>query len=411
MGRHLLVASRHFRSLIVLLSPALFCAVALAADEKSDPGASGHEERPYTVQLVDAKGSPVEGAWVGYYGGFWAKISPDWQFQSVLENLKFHGLRSGTDGKCALSLFPQDVLRQRDPLLLVALHVRKQLVGLVKVSQDELRQAAKQGRVVRVPMQPACHVRGKIESSGLSALERKLRDSGVAVSYQGIPCFEYVTENNNVFEFFLPPGAFVLWANGADCHGVKKAVSIEAGRHNLTLTFDLPPTRFVSLIGRPAPELRDVVGWKNSKSIKFANLRGRYVLLDFWGYWCGPCVRRMPKLFALYDKYAGHGLVIVGVHVDLPDNAVDSPEKLDAKLKAVRKEEWHGRDVPYPVAIVCSKRTKYKVATEEMAAALVAVDYGVTHYPTYILIDPQGRVMDQTDFSEEAIAKLLATRK
>jgi thiol-disulfide isomerase/thioredoxin len=410
MGTFPPASARRIRSLIVLLSPALFCAVARAADGKADPGVSGQAERPFTVQVVDPKGSRVEGAWVGYYGGFWAKTSPDWQFVSVLENLKIRGLKAGPGGKCTLSLFPQDVFRQRDPLLLVALHVPKQLVGLVRVSQDELRQAAKQGRVVRIPMQAACHVHGKIESSGLTALKRKLPHSGAALSYEGIPCFEYVAKDN-VFEFFLPPGAFVVQAYGADCHRVKKPVSIEAGRHELTLTFDLPPTRFVTLIGQPAPELRDVVGWKNSKPIKLADLRGKYVLLDFWGYWCGPCVQRMPKLFALHDKYAGHGLAIVGVHVDLPNNAVDSPAKLDAKLKAVRKEEWHGRDVPYPVALVPAKRTKYEGATEETAGALVAVDYGVTGYPTYILIDPEGRVMDQTDFSEEAIAKLLATRK
>jgi thiol-disulfide isomerase/thioredoxin len=45
----------------------------------------------------------------------------------------------------------------------------------------------------------------------------------------------------------------------------------------------------------------------------FANRRGRLVLLDFWGTWCGPCLRAVPEISRLHSTYAGSGLEVVGV--------------------------------------------------------------------------------------------------
>src|ERR1700761_3882987 len=55
-------------------------------------------------------------------------------------------------------------------------------------------------------------------------------------------------------------------------------------------------------------------GWINSPPLDPAGLRGRVVLVSFWTYTCINWLRQLPYLRAWADKYAGHGLTVVGVH-------------------------------------------------------------------------------------------------
>jgi len=66
-------------------------------------------------------------------------------------------------------------------------------------------------------------------------------------------------------------------------------------------------------LGKPAPEftLPDLQGGEMSLS----SLRGKAVLVNFWGSWCGPCRKEMPSLEALYQRYRDQGLVVLGVSV------------------------------------------------------------------------------------------------
>ena len=61
------------------------------------------------------------------------------------------------------------------------------------------------------------------------------------------------------------------------------------------------------LEGQQAPTLQDA-------DFELASLKGRVVLIDFWGTWCGPCRALTPELKRLYEKYHDAGLEIVGVH-------------------------------------------------------------------------------------------------
>ncbi len=49
---------------------------------------------------------------------------------------------------------------------------------------------------------------------------------------------------------------------------------------------------------------------------KLPNTAGKVVLVDFWASWCGPCKASFPALARLHQKYAGKGLVIIGIGVD-----------------------------------------------------------------------------------------------
>src|SRR5687767_4907890 len=90
------------------------------------------------------------------------------------------------------------------------------------------------------------------------------------------------------------------------------------------------------------PPLDGATGWLNSPPLSVADLRGRVVVVGFWTYTCINWLRQLPYLRAWAAKYAGHGLVVVGVHT--PEFTFETDvENID---RAVRESR-----IEYPVAI------------------------------------------------------------
>jgi len=117
----------------------------------------------------------------------------------------------------------------------------------------------------------------------------------------------------------------------------------------------------------------------NGETLSLAALRGKYVLLDFWASWCGPCRKGNPHLKSLYGKYKDKGLEIVGVSDDDRDPA--------AWKKAVAQDGigiWRhvlrGLDM--------EKRMANKPNPEDISEY-----YGIHSLPTKILIDPEGKII------------------
>lgn len=115
--------------------------------------------------------------------------------------------------------------------------------------------------------------------------------------------------------------------------------------------------------GKPAPEI-DVGIWTNSKAVKLADLKGKVVLLDFWGVWCPPCVKAVPLMKALHEKYKEKDLAILAIHTK---NSAD-------KLPALVEKEG----------------VKYPICVDENGATVKK--YKVTGFPTYVLVDKKGVV-------------------
>jgi thiol-disulfide isomerase/thioredoxin len=65
---------------------------------------------------------------------------------------------------------------------------------------------------------------------------------------------------------------------------------------------------------QPAPEI--VLTKPNGEEIKLSDLRGKYVLVDFWASWCGPCRRENPNVVRLYHKYKNKGFTVFSVSLD-----------------------------------------------------------------------------------------------
>ena len=111
----------------------------------------------------------------------------------------------------------------------------------------------------------------------------------------------------------------------------------------------------------PLFTLNDLEG----KPLALSSLRGKYVVLDFWGSWCVWCIKGFPKMKEYYAKYPGK-FEILGMDCN------DTQEKWKA---AVQKHELPWKHVYCP------------------DDATVLADYGVTGFPTKIIVGPDGKIV------------------
>lgn len=362
---------------------------ALAAGDNDDDG-QPEKKYPFTVKFVDEAGEPIAGAQAGVtaYFGSEGKTLP------AVDEDGWHYMFDAKANSDGIVSFPDGA--DSDRLCVVARHPGQKLIAIERI--DPLKFDPEKSRIApTVTMRRECRISGRLRCSDLAKRNRALGWTNVHLNLAGnlaLGC----TSEEQTFHFFAPAGEFTLDAYGTLAHHVETKITIKPGQRALTLEpIDLPATRLALLEGMPAPELVGVAAWKNGPAVKVADLKGKCVILDFWGYWCGPCVHRMPDLFKLYDKYHDSGLEVVGVHIDLGENEkepVDSGEKLDERLATIRKNLWNERDVPYPVALIVAKSVPFGPAgLAGEARCQAAADYGVTGYPRLILIDRAGKVV------------------
>jgi cytochrome c biogenesis protein CcmG/thiol:disulfide interchange protein DsbE len=74
-------------------------------------------------------------------------------------------------------------------------------------------------------------------------------------------------------------------------------------------------------VGQPAPSL--VVQELNGQTFDLGAVRGKVVIVSFWATWCPPCRKEMPVLDALYRRYHGQGLEMIGLSADRPHDRSD----------------------------------------------------------------------------------------
>lgn len=96
--------------------------------------------------------------------------------------------------------------------------------------------------------------------------------------------------------------------------------------------------------------------------------KGKYVLIDFWASWCGPCRAEMPNVLENYNKYKDKGFEVVGISLDT---------KSDAWVSGIKK-----LDIPFPQL---SELSGWKGEYHKK--------YGIKTIPANLLIGPNGRII------------------
>lgn len=137
-------------------------------------------------------------------------------------------------------------------------------------------------------------------------------------------------------------------------------------------------------VGRPSPIFKGVD--INGKEMSLRDFRGKYIYIDMWATWCGPCQKELPYLTKLEEKYKGRNIVFVGLSID-QDKA-----KWEARVKS---------GALGGTQLYIGKGTKFQS------------DYRISGIPRFILLDPNGRIVnpDMSRPSSEDTEQILNSLK
>jgi thiol-disulfide isomerase/thioredoxin len=179
--------------------------------------------------------------------------------------------------------------------------------------------------------------------------------------------------------FRLPPGRYTFSVSSPDVISREVAFTVPADDKGVnlgTLTLELGP--LAKRYGQTPPPLTVTDGKGVSAGFSLDSLRGKWVLIDFWGFWCPPCVSKsLPNAMKFWDEHAADRdrFAILTFHCL---GGVDTAAQLAPAQADLEKRVWN-RPLPFPVLLDRTGST--------------LKDWGITIYPYTVLLDPEGRVV------------------
>jgi len=150
---------------------------------------------------------------------------------------------------------------------------------------------------------------------------------------------------------------------------VDYAANVDASlrQHSAVKNFVEKVTRLKAVqVGQIAPEFS--IPSIDGKTIKLTDYRGKYVLLDFWASWCGPCREENPNVVKAYQTYRNRNFTVLGISLDKDKNAWAQAIKQDNLIWDQTGE------------------------LSDFAGATVKL-YQVEAIPSSFLLDPQGKII------------------
>jgi len=118
----------------------------------------------------------------------------------------------------------------------------------------------------------------------------------------------------------------------------------------------------------------------NGQPRHLSEFRGKYLLLEFWGVWCKPCVAEIPNLKAAYEKYKSRGFEVLGMDYEPLEKGKDPITATKETLEMVKK-------------FASEKGMTWTQATPESVKDIIEKRFQIRGFPRTILLDPQGKVI------------------
>jgi len=342
---------------------------------------------------VDEQGQPVAGAWIAHRhpqlradGFVWF---PDRDFAGDREDW--------SDGEGRFELKTELTLRSlKQPVALLAFDPNRERMAIRIVPPREL------GQPQKLVLQPLCHVHGHCLLEGMTEtadIMPSLETSAGTTIASATTRRELTPDGLRVdFQLRLPPGDYVLKSRTSSHHaGFAIPITVPANRDELDLgTKVIPATGAVALKGKPAPELD--VQWRPGQQTNWEQLRGKIVVLDFWGTWCIPCVAQMPELMDIAGQFRDKPVEWISIHTA---NLADFDE-LDRQIAQCRQRDWDNRELPFTTVID-------RPLPDSEYSGKTSRRYGVAEWSTLIVVDQQGKVVGPVQRTKlaETISRLL----
>jgi len=346
-------------------------------------------------RVVAADGAPVVEA----------DVAPFWSFADG-KMTPFGGGKTDTDGR-----FDFEAEFYNRPTALVAVDAERKRGGLVTVAPDRSPATAlntlvgglagvamtKASDPIAIKLGPLVRVHGDFSCQ---ELDKKVGWTNVYMMAEpGKIRVAQCMSNDSLFDLKLPAGEYLF--NGYGSQVVKqmgKRLDLKADQPDLDLgSIDLKASPLGKMYGKEAPPLHITDARGIGKDMKLTDFKGKWVVLDFWGYWCGPCVgRSLPELMQFWDEYPDDRdkFVFLAFH----DKQAKDFDELDAKLVPIVRDTWGGRNLPFPILLDSTGQT--------------VEEYGIQSWPTTILINPEGKVvMGSEETIREHLPKIPITRR